>query len=1084
MQKLRENVNQVGCFLLCLVLLLAVLPVPGAAAEEPESKVVRVGWYEDAYNITGENGERSGYGYEYEQSVAAYTGWTYEYVKAGWSDLLEMLKNGEIDLMGGISYTDERAKSMLFSDLPMGKEKYYLYADLKHTDISASDLSTLNGKRIALMQTSVQATQFYEWEAAHNLQLQYVWANSFEQGVSQAENREIDCVISTETPQWVELGMSAIATTGGSDIYFAISKDRPDLKEELDNAMRKMENDKPFYADELYQRYLSAVANPALDTEEANWVAEHGAIRIGYLKNDDGISTIIPQNGQVVGILNDYIDLVKDSVGENALTFESVGYNSMDELTRALKENQIDMIFHFTQNPYIAEINGFALSNTVLTLNMAAVTPESYFNETSENVVAIAKDDLLVKWYISYNYPTWKIVEYDTDSEVLNAVRSGQADCFVAASGKLPQYSDDKRLHSFFLSNAGNTAFAVTLGNATLLSILNKTLKTIPASMLTSAMASYETALKKVTLEDFLKDNMLAVAAAFTAIFLLVLAIILGSLKKSQAAEAKAKQAANETQELNQKLQKSQHELQNALQAAETASKAKTDFLSNMSHDIRTPMNAIVGLTSLMETDLNNADKLHEYLDKLKASSNHLLNLINEILDMNKIEAGKATLHIAPFSIAEQVSQIESVIRPQVKARHQRFTIQTHNIRHENVEGDATRLQQILLNILSNAVKYTDRGGHIELDIEEIPRSGHYARYKFTVTDNGMGMSEEFQKHIYESFSRAENSTTNRVQGTGLGMAITKSIVDLMGGSISLTSELGKGSRFEVMLEFKVDEAADKAVQKLNVLLLRCGDDHYARIKDAAEHNAVSVSRSADTTDAEKMLKENHYDVILLLYQRYGDELKDAVQRLRALAGEETILLGVATAPHDEAAATLYDKGLDGFVALPFFVSNLEAEVARVKERRSSGDKQREQSVLVGMKFLCAEDNELNSEILQAMLETQGASCTICRDGAEVVEKFKTVQPGEYDAILMDVQMPKMDGYEATRAIRESENKLGKTIPIIAMTANAFSEDVEHCLNAGMDAHMAKPVNMETLEKTVKKFRITGGGKRYGVPQA
>lgn len=843
MCQIRVNLRRWACLLAALACLLALLPLPAHAAGAA-SKVVRVGWYEDAYNITGKNGERSGYAYEYEQSVAAYTGWTYEYVKAGWSELLEMLKNGEIDLMAGVSYTEDRAQDMLFSELPMGREIYYLYADLAHTDISASDLRTLNGKRIALLKTSVQAAQFYQWEEDHGLHLQYVWSNSFEQGKQQAQGREIDCVISTETPAWVEYGMSAIAQTGGSDIYFAISRTRQDLKEELDHAMRKMEFDKPFYADELHQRYLSASYTPVLSSEEQDWVTQHGDIRIGFLTSDAGISTYVPESGQLVGVINDYITFASDSISNQKLDFSLVGYDSMEEEVQALKDGQIDLIFHFAQNPYVAEENNFVLSNTVLTLNMAAVTAQNYFNENHANTVALLKDDLLLKWYVSYCYPDWNIVEYDSLKDAEAAMRSGENDCLLAESGEVAKYREDKRLHSVFLTQDGNVSFAVARGDVTLMSILNKTLRTIPASMLTGALPMYEASLEKVTVTDFVKDNFLVVSVMLITFFGMILAVILVSLRRSRIAEANAKEAARQARKLNQKLQESQREL-----------------------------------------------------------------------------------------------------------RDQQFTVQVHDLLHENVEGDATRLRQVLLNILSNAVKYTGHGGSISLNVEEILRSGHYARYKFTVTDNGIGMSEAFQKHIYDSFSRAENSVTNKVQGTGLGKAITKNIVDMMGGVITLQSQLGKGTRFEVVLDFKI-----------------C---------------------------------------------------------------EETVQAAPAVCP------------------------------APAQNSPS----------LHGMRFLCAEDNKINAEILQSLLEMRGASCTICRDGAEVVEKFRTVAPGEYDAILMDVQMPGMDGYEATRTIRSGANPLGRTIPIIAMTANAFAEDVKKSLDAGMNAHLSKPVDLNALEQTLQRFR-------------
>ena len=390
-----------------------------------------------------------------------------------------------------------------------------------------------------------------------------------------------------------------------------------------------------------------------------------------------------------------------------------------------------------------------------------------------------------------------------------------------------------------------------------------------------------------------------------------------------------------------------------ALEVAEKASKAKTDFLSNMSHDIRTPMNAIIGITTLMKNELHQPERLAEHLGKLETSGRLLLDIINDILDMSRIESGKTTLNIEKMNISQQVSQLDSIIRQQASQRRQTFTVETH-MQHENVLADPNRLNQVLMNILSNAVKYTPTGGHIRLEVEELPRNEHFARYRFVVQDDGIGMSEEFQKTLFEPFTREEKSGTNKVQGTGLGMAITKSIVDLMGGTIHVESTPGKGTRFEVVLEFPIDAEADK----------------------------------------------------------------------------------VQTAP-----------------ALPE-----EAEAV---------------SPLSGMNFLCAEDNAINAEILELLLETKGAHCTICSNGQEIVDAFASVKPGEYDMILMDVQMPVMDGLEATRRIRSGENPLGRTIPILAMTANAFLEDMQKSKEAGMDEHLSKPVDISALEQVVKRFRVT-----------
>ena len=457
--------------------------------------------------------------------------------------------------------------------------------------------------------------------------------------------------------------------------------------------------------------------------------------------------------------------------------------------------------------------------------------------------------------------------------------------------------------------------------------------------------------------------NIVMVIIIVIAMVFSVITVFVGwfLLRQKQQQELRAEKEANlrleqyniHLTQVNDELRQAQDAAAEALQSAERASKAKTDFLSNMSHDIRTPMNAIIGITTLMKNELHQPEKLAEHLGKLESSGQLLLGIINDILDMSRIESGKTTLNVEKMNLPQQVSQLDSIIRQQAGQRRQTFTVNTH-LQHENVLADPNRLNQVLMNILSNAVKYTPKGGHIRLEVEELPRNEHFARYRFVVQDDGIGMSEEFQKTLFDPFTREEKSGTNKVQGTGLGMAITKSIVDLMGGSISVESAPGKGTRFEVVLEFPIDTESDHA------------------------------------------------------------------QKVQALP--------------EEAEET---------------------------------------SPLSGMKFLCAEDNAINAEILEMLLESKGASCTVCSNGQEIVDAFASVKPGEYDMILMDVQMPVMDGLEATRRIRNGENPLGRIIPILAMTANAFLEDMQKSKEAGMDEHLSKPVDIAALEQTVKRFRVT-----------
>ena len=1059
---------------MCIFLIFTMLPARVSAEQEsgvsgPET--VRVGWYEDSYNITGENGERSGYGYEYQQAVASYTGWKYDYVKAGWSDLLKMVQNGEIDIMSGVSYTKERADSMLFSELPMGEERYYLYADLKNTDISASDIGTLEGKRIGLLDGSIQATQFYEWEKEHELHMQHIFVTGFEDAESRIKNGELDCVISAETPQWQDVGMSAIAVTGGSDIYFVINKDRPDLKTELDNAMRVITNNDPFYADELYSRYLSASSIPVLSSDEQEWLAKHGTVKIGCVKEDRGVSDIDYATGELTGVLCDYINFASECLDGQTIKFDVLEFESQSEQIQALKDGKIDMIFHFSRDPYTAEKNGFILSGSVMSENMAAVTGAGQFDESSENVAAVEKGDIFIKSYISYNYPKWKIIEYNSFKEAEKAVRNGEADCFIAQPSQASQYIEDRKLHNVYLTQPCSSAFAVSRENTTLVSILNKTLEAMPSSMLTGALSMYDTTAQKVTLKEFVKDNIIAVAAMLTAVFLLILLLTLALLKKSRKAEAKARDEAERSTELNKKLQESQYELQAALLNAESANSAKTTFLSNMSHDIRTPMNAIVGITNLMEHEEGISDKLHSYIHKVQLSSRHLLGLINDILDMSRIESDEVRLNEEKVSLAEQVGQIDSIIRAQTNENRQVFNIYINEIVHERLISDGVRLRQIFLNLLSNAVKYTPNGGEITFEITEVSCSiPDHAKFIFTVTDNGYGMSQDFLEHIFEPFTRAENSVTNKVQGTGLGMTITKNIVDLMGGDISVESEPGKGSRFEVSLMLPVDTDADSEVGAESVLLVSDEERLIRNVKAGISESSLKFYCVPSVEDAEIWLRSGKTDVILLGGCLTNSDLPEIVKRLRGASGEAVLIFCIDYAQENNIKDIIEENGIDGMVMRPFFLSDLALAIART--RVSSAAEKDNDTILNGMRFLCAEDNELNAEILKEILSMYGASCAICTDGIKITEAFRNVRPGDYDAILMDVQMPNMNGLEATRAIRNGENPLGKTIPIIAMTANAFSEDVQNCLKAGMDAHIAKPLDVVVLEKTLRGLSL------------
>ena len=550
--------------------------------------------------------------------------------------------------------------------------------------------------------------------------------------------------------------------------------------------------------------------------------------------------------------------------------------------------------------------------------------------------------------------------------------------------------------------------------------------------------------------------------------------ILTASQKRTLAIERenndKLSAVNRELDQKNTALSAAVHLAESATREAKAANSAKSEFLTNMSHDIRTPMNAILGITRLMENEQHLSDRMRDYIHKAHTSGQHMLALINDVLDMSKIEAGKIRIVKEPVSLAEQIGQIDSIIRPRAVEKAQKFMIYTHNVTHEFLIGDSMRLGQILVNLLSNAVKYTPYGGMIRLDITEFPCtvSGN-AAISIAVTDTGYGMTQEFLTHIFDPFTRAESSTTNKVQGTGLGMAITKNIVDLMGGEITVESEPGKGSRFEVKLSLPIDCNTICRTDISGILLisrdLTLVDDVRAMVRESE----IEIFAAGDANEAAQMLRRQAVDVVLLSDCCRIEELSPLVRSLRDAAKKEFLLFYTDHVHTEQPTGFLAASGVDGLLVRPFFLSQLADSI---RQLRNTTPVQEESPVplLSGMRFLCAEDNSLNAEILTALMEMCGAACDIYPDGAQLVEAFAHVREGDYHAILMDVQMPVMNGLDATRAIRHGKNPLGQTIPIIAMTANAFAEDVQDCLDAGMNAHVSKPIDIGVLESALSEI--------------
>ena len=1066
-----------ACVMLSLLLLLsAVLPVK-AAAETASAKVVRVGSFEDTFNYVNEKGARKGYGYELLETLSGYTGWQFEYVTCDWSDCFEKLKNGEIDIIGGISYTEDRTQEMLFSDEPMGVEKYYLYADLSRADISASDFKTLNGKKIGVLMGTEPEVMLAEWEEKYGLKTEHVNISNNEDVKQKLANHEIDCFVSLEESFWAERGISTITRVGESGIYYAINKNRPDIKEELDDAMRALDEAVPFYTADLYKRYFSMDYTPILTGEEKAWLRKHGAIRMGFLASDSGVSTFDPATGEFTGVITDYIQFAADCLGNQELEFQLVGYDSKEAELDALKSGEIDMIFHCDQNPNLAEEYHFACTNTTWTSNLMAVTNKQHFNENNVNRIAVPQNKLSLKKYLAFYYPQWEIVDCDTQEDAAKLVKDGQADCFVTWISSENKYSKKYSFYSVPLLNPVKSCFAVNSGNRSLLSILNKTIKAMPVNMLAGALAMYKSSARKVTLSDFIKDNFFKVMLISSIAVAVVLLTILMLLQKARKAEAAARKAASDTQELNAKLQV-------AVEKAESANRAKSTFLSNMSHDIRTPMNAIIGFTTLALSNIDDTDRVKDYLGKTLASSNHLLSLINDVLDMSRIESGKIHLEEVEVNLSDVLHDLKTIVSGQIYAKQLELYMDAMDVTDEDVYCDKTRLNQILLNLLSNAIKFTPAGGTVSVRVRQLAgKVRGCGQYEFRIKDNGIGMSQEFAQKIFEPFERERTSTVSGIQGTGLGMAITKNIVDMMGGTIEVQTAQGKGTEFTVCVPMRAqtEQRPVEKITELEGLKALVVDDDFNTC-DSVTKMLVKVGMRAEWTlsGKEAVLRARQSIEMSDVYHAYIIDWRlpdmngiEVTRQIRSLHDDTPIIILTAYDWSDievEAKAA----GVTAFCAKPMFMSDLRETLMSALGQKPADAVQRllpeKNADFKGKHILLVEDNELNREIAQEILREYGFLVDSAENGAVAVEKVSTAAPGSYDLVLMDVQMPIMDGYTATRKIRALDDPARAKLPILAMTANAFDEDRRNALESGMNGFLSKPIVIDDLVQELRKI--------------
>ena len=921
------------CLSILALIMLLFVPVSAYASEiksdgkttqamEEENKTVRVGYFPYANFQEGGYGEhKQGAGYEYLQRISYITGWKYEYVYGSFKECLDMLADGEIDLLGSVSYTPERAESIDYSTYAEGTERYWIYTREEHADLADGDLKQMNGCRIGATDGSYQKELLEKWLDSNQIQAEIVICKGYDEMIEKLDADELDALVVPALS--VNSDFIAIANIGAGDCYFGVSKSRPDLLKELNSALEEINNTETDYSSKLYARYEGkAVINYALNKEEKQWLDAHeNAICVGYLK--DNLPFCGEENGKLTGILGTVLDTVQEKY---KITIKAVPCSTGEQMNEALQSGEIDIAGPIIQDLYTQE-----QFQVILTDEIFDITPVVIYkgNEYRSSLSTIASTDtsLYSELMVSFLFPDAEIKQYDTQEECLEAVANGKAGATVIPSSKinlLNESSLTKSLSFAEMAKRQELALFTTRENRRAATIINKAIEQSSNVLNGVVLAQNSVSEKKMTLQDvFAEYGGLAVGVSFVIIFVLLLLVYSLSVSRKKQMEA-----LKEAQDAN------------------AANIAKTTFLNNMSHDIRTPMNAIVGFTYIAMK--RKPDKeVENCLKKIRQSSEYLMTLINDVLDISRIESGKLEYKPVPVDFRNMTDTVLSIARGYIENRDLNFCVSREELKTPYVMADELRIREVLLNIISNAVKFTKDGGTISFAAENAPgNDDHHIIIRYRISDTGIGMSEEFQSRIFDEFSQENDGARTSYKGTGLGMAIAKKYVDLMGGKIEVSSRQGVGSTFTVEIPLRI---------------------------------------------AEQILTEKE-------------------EKLR--------------------------KDMD----------------------------------LHGLHVLLAEDNDLNAEIAVSLLEEQGMIVTRAADGKSALIQFCNTAPGTFDLILMDIMMPEMNGYETTKAIRNlSDRPDGKEIPIIAMTANAFAEDVQAALDAGMDDHVAKPMDMDILISAIEK---------------
>ena len=1070
------------------VLISALLIVPVRTYADEEAKTVRVGYYEnEVFQEGAEEGRvKTGYAYEYYRKLSEYTGWKYEYVYGDFSDLYKMLLDGDIDLLAGLAWREDRADLIAYPDAIMGSESYYLVKHDTDPQITA-DPATLNGCVIGVLD-SAMVSVLDQYLADNGVIAQVAAFSDYAKLFAAFDSGEVDILAAESDGAHGREHSEVLSVFGASDYYLCVNKSRPDLLKELNSAQKLLAAEEPGYLTDLKAKYYSvSVGAMAFSQAERDWLNTHDTLTIGYLENYLPYSETDAQ-GNVTGIVSDIVPAILDALGMQDITVTYCGYQSYDDMIAGINAGDIDAAFPVGGGLYFSEENGIYLSSPVSSSPAALVYRDEFTEETTGHF-AVNENNRMQYYFVKSNYPDAEITFYPSSEDCLDAVLAGEAGCMTLNGLRANDILKNRRFKDLsFRQTSYNDArcFGVEIGNEGLLKLLNRGISVLGSDYAHNISYRYTDGLYSYTFMDLLIDHSALVGLIIFAIAAIIVCFLVRDSRRAKK-EVEEKEAARlELEAKNQELAESREALSDALVSAEHANRAKTVFLNNMSHDIRTPMNAIVGFTALAASHIDNKEQVQDYLGKISVSSQHLLSLINDVLDMSRIESGRVTIEETDVHLPDVIHDLRTIIQSNITSKQMELFIDTQDVVHEDIITDKLRLNQILLNILTNAIKFTPAGGTVSLRVIERPSpSPDIANFEFRIKDNGIGMSEEFQKTVFDAFTRERTSTVSGIQGTGLGMAITKNIIDMMDGEITVHSSVGKGSEFIVALPCRVSKASVKyePLPELKGLRALVADDdtntclsvcsmlrEIGMRPDWTNYGKEAVVRTKEALD-----QADEFSVYIIDWLMPDLNGIETVRRIRRLIGDSAPIIILTAYDWADIEEEAKEAGVTAFCTKPLFMSELRSLLSM--PIKTSSDKpeeieeeSKEKEKFSGKRVLLAEDNMTNQMIAEAILTEAGLSVEAAHDGAEAVEKMEAAPAGYYDIVLMDIQMPNMDGYEAAKRIRSMKEKEKAEIPIVAVTANAFEEDRRIALEAGMNAHLAKPYDIRAIMDTLRSF--------------